>query len=570
MKKNVLKKFAAAALAAATVMSSMSVMAFAEDVADAAAGTEKKGSVTITKYMGDTKAGDTLSPENYTGVEPTGEEKNLLQGVEFAYVEVGKRVQVDTGEEGKSSQTEIQYNVTNDEFLQAIGIKTGVGKNYTQSELNNKVSDSANKTAVINFVKINKGANARVTDKNGTASFKGLDLNALYVFAETDATKAVLASDETKKVNVTKVSVPFLVSLPFTGKDGKTVTELNVYPKNSTGNENIDKEIESVGTTPITGKQANANIGDIITYKVTYSVPVPENGLADLQIVDTMSEGLTFTNDKDNIKVVDDEYQKTTTSKELDYGKEYDVTQKGKEVTINFKKYLNSLEKNSTEKFTITYKVKLNDKAVLGQDGNKNSVKLQYKNDINDEFKDVPGNDTTVFTYGIDLLKKGEGADNVLEGVEFKLTDGKDNAVSVEKKGTNTFYTPGGTSNEVTTDTDGKIYIKGLKPGTYKLKETKTNAGYVRLKNPVEIVITPSTDVNKAAEGVVSATVGGKEVTMTADNGSNTAIVPLTVVNSKGFDLPATGGRGIALFTIAGIAIVAAAGSLLFMRKRSK
>lgn len=119
MKKNVLKKFAAAALAAATVMSSMSVMAFADDTGS----TAKTGSVTITKYMGDTKAGDTLSPENYTGVEPTGEEKNLLQGVEFAYVEVGKRVQVDTGE-GKSSQTEIQYNVTNDDFLQAIGIKT--------------------------------------------------------------------------------------------------------------------------------------------------------------------------------------------------------------------------------------------------------------------------------------------------------------------------------------------------------------------------------------------------------------------------------------------------------------
>lgn len=84
------------------------------------------------------------------------------------------------------------------------------------------------------------------------------------------------------------------------------------------------------------------------------------------------------------------------------------------------------------------------------------------------------------------------------------------------------------------------------------------------------IVITPSTKANEAAEGVVSATVDGKKVTMNADNGSDTAIVPLTVVNSKGFDLPATGGRGIALFTIAGIAIVAAAGSLLFMRKRSK
>ena len=180
-----------------------------------------------------------------------------------------------------------------------------------------------------------------------------------------------------------------------------------------------------------------------------------------------------------------------------------------------------------------------------------------------------PPEDTTVFTYGIDLLKKGEG-EAKLVGVEFTLTDSTGKAVKVKKNDSDTFYTPGGDSNTVTTDADGKIYIRGLKPGTYKLTETKTNAGYVRLKNPVEIVITPSTDVNKAAEGVVSATVGGKEVTMTADNGSDTAIVPLTVVNSKGFDLPATGGRGIALFTIAGIAIVAAAGSLLFMRKRSK
>lgn len=564
MKKNVLKKFAAAALAAATVMSSMSVMAFADDTGS----TAKTGSVTITKYMGDTKAGDTLSPENYTGVEPTGEEKNLLQGVEFAYVEVGKRVQVDTGE-GKSSQTEIQYNVTNDDFLQAIGIKTGVGKNYTQSELNNKVSDSANKTAVINFVKNNKKSNAKVTDKNGTASFTGLDLNALYVFAETDATNAALANDGSK-VNVTKVSVPFLVSLPFTGKDGKTVTELNVYPKNSTGTESIDKKINKVGKTEVNGIKANANIGDIITYKVTYSVPVPENGLTELKIVDTMDKGLTFTNAPANITVEDDNVG-TSGKKELVYDKDYQVflNSADNKVTIDFKNYLKSLQSNSTEEFTITYKVKLNENAVLGQTGNKNKVELQYNNGTTID-KTVPGNDTKVFTYGIDLLKKGEGKGTVLAGVTFTLTDESNTAVNVEKKESNTFYTPGGHSNEVETDAAGKIYIKGLKPGTYKLTETKTNAGYVLLKDPVVIVITPSTDANEAAEGVVSAYVGGKKVTMTADNGSTTAIVPLTVVNSKGFDLPATGGRGIALFTIAGIAIVAAAGSLLFMRKRSK
>ena len=62
-----------------------------------------------------------------------------------------------------------------------------------------------------------------------------------------------------------------------------------------------------------------------------------------------------------------------------------------------------------------------------------------------------------------------------------------------------------------------------------------------------------------ATTGEATAKVGSKNVTMIEDDGSLTAKVPLTVVNSKGFDLPATGGRGIALFTIAGIAIVAAA-----------
>lgn len=49
-------------------------------------------------------------------------------------------------------------------------------------------------------------------------------------------------------------------------------------------------------------------------------------------------------------------------------------------VTIDFAKYLNSLQKNSTETFTITYTVKLNENAVLGQTGNKNKVYLEYQN----------------------------------------------------------------------------------------------------------------------------------------------------------------------------------------------
>lgn len=566
MKKNVLKKFAAAALAAATVMS-MSVMAFADE----AGATANTGSVTITKYMGDTGAGETLLPEEYTGEAPTGNEYTLLQGVEFAYVEVGERVQVDTAGE-KSSQTEIQYNVTNESFLTAIGITKKADNNYTQTELNNAIKAQKNKT--ITFVK----ENAPDTNKKSTAArsgevkFDNLSLHKLYVFAETDATNAALASDGNTKVNVTKVSVPFLVSLPFTGKDGTTVTDLKVYPKNSTGNVDIDKKIDSVGATNINGKQANANIGDEITYKVTYSVPVPENGLTELKIVDTMDTGLTFTNEASNITVKNDNEVEPLT-----YDTNYKVTldPTSNKVTIDFENYLGSLQKNSTEEFTITYKVKLNESAVLGQTGNKNAVALVYKNygEIESKTKTPdPGKEVKVFTYGIDLMKQGEGGDKLV-GVEFTLTDENGEEVNVEKKDSKNYYTPGGSSNTVTTDKNGKIYIRGLKPGTYKLTETKTSNGYVLLKDPVVIVITPSTNAEEAAKGVVTATVGGKAVTMNNDSNntaSATAEVPLTVVNSKGFDLPVTGGRGIALFTIAGIAIVAAAGSLLFMRKRSK
>ena len=561
MKKNVLKKFAAAALAAATVMSSMSVMAFADDAG--AGTTEEKGSVTITKYMSNTGAGETLLPEDYTGVASTEEGNTLLQGVQFAYVEVGERVQVDTAGEN-SSQTETQYKVKNADFLEAIGLdKTKVNTNFTQTELNNAIK--AKKTDTIAFVKANAGdANKKSTAaENGEVKFDNLSLYKLYVFAETDATKAALASDGNKNVNVTKVSVPFLVSLPFTGQDGKTVKDLKVYPKNSTGTATIEKKIVENGADKTT---INANIGATINYKVTYSIPVGENGLESLVVTDTMSKGLTFDRSLKNIEVKNGDAPVGVDNYTVDSNTDKNgITT----IKITFKKeYCKNLDSESTQNFTITYKATLNDQAVLGQSGNTNAVSVTYTNTGDVDRKTEPTGTPKVFTYGIDLLKKGEGVDKLV-GVEFTLTDENGKGVNVEKKDSNNFYTPGGNSNKVTTDDKGKIYIRGLKPGTYKLTETKTNDGYVLLKNPVEIMITQDNDTTGAA----TATVGGKAVTMNVDQnntGSATAEVPLTVVNSKGFDLPATGGRGIALFTIAGIAIVVAAGTLLFMRKRSK
>lgn len=568
MKKNVLKKFAAAALAAATVMSSMSVMAFAEE---AGAGTEEKGSVTITKYMGDAANDYEDIETNYGASHEVSGTTEKLKDVKFAYIEVGTRAQVEVTDSATNQTTTEMLYTLNKDAATALSLTTADvienGTNYYRMATLDKAIRGHKKEA-IKLVKNASGNHATSTTNEGTVKFTDLSLEKLYLFAETDASAAKKVSDDSA-VAVTKVSVPFFVSLPFTDKDGKSVTDIYAYPKNSTGNVHIDKEINSVGTTPINGKQANANIGDEITYKVTYSVPVPENGLTELKIVDTMDKGLTFTNEAGNITVIKGA---NGSEKTLNYGTDYKVTlgTEKNEVTIDFEKYLDSLQKNSTEEFTITYKVKLNESAVLGQAGNENKVELVYKNDGETKSKTkTPDKEVKVFTYGIDLTKQGEGGAK-LSGVEFKLTDGT-NEINVLKSG-DAYYPSNETkaSSTVTTDNNGEIHIRGLKPGTYKLTETKTNAGYVLLKNPVEIKITSSSNAEEAAKGVVTAYVGTKEVTMTDDNGSATAKVPLTVVNSKGFNLPATGGRGIALFTIAGIAIVAAAGSLLFMRKRSK
>lgn len=569
MKKNVLKKFAAAALAAATVMSSMSVMAFADE----AETTAKTGSVTITKCEG-TKDGYETLETNYGAVQDVSAEEKL-KDVEFAYIAVGEREQVDVTDADGKMTTEMLYTLS-DKAVTALGLKENdkITENsktyYRMSTLNEAIKKQKNavitlvKEETANYTEANtKEKGKGKTSGEGTIKFENLSLEKLYLFAETDASGATKVDGTS--VAVTKVSVPFFVSLPFKDKDGKSVTDIYAYPKNSTGTATIEKEIvegtdEKVSTT--------ANIGDTINYKVTYSIPVGENGLESLVVTDTMSKGLTFEDNAENIKVLNgneevDKKMYTVTHSTDDSTKVTTIT-----ITFDSENYCKKLASNTTQNFTITYTATLNDQAVLGgKDGNTNDVFVTYKNTGDVDRVTKPKDTTKVFTYGIDLLKKGEGGDKLV-GVKFTLTDESDKAVNVDKKTSNTFYTPGGDSNEVETGADGKIYIRGLKPGTYKLTETKTNAGYVLLKDPVVIKIKADN-----ATGEAEAFVGNKSVTMQNDqknSGSKTAEVPLTVVNSKGFNLPVTGGRGIALFTIAGIAIVAAAGSLLFMRKRSK
>lgn len=106
----------------------------------------------------------------------------------------------------------------------------------------------------------------------------------------------------------------------------------------------------------------------------------------------------------------------------------------------------------------------------------------------------------------------------------------------------------GNAVTEVTTGDDGQANFYGLKAGTYYLEEIKAPEGYNILKDRVEIVVSEDTTVF----------VEGEE---TAD---------ITIVNTKGFTLPTTGGMGTTIFTIGGVILMAGAAVLIIRMNRKE
>lgn len=95
-------------------------------------------------------------------------------------------------------------------------------------------------------------------------------------------------------------------------------------------------------------------------------------------------------------------------------------------------------------------------------------------------------------------------------------------------------------------------------PITYYLKEVKTKAGYVLLKEPIKITLP-----YKYNEGDV---VNGNKVTESGVTWNLT----YTIINDKAFDLPASGNKGIFKFIVIGITTVLVGGYLLTARKKSR
>ena len=278
---------------------------------------------------------------------------------------------------------------------------------------------------------------------------------------------------------------------------------------------------------------------------------------------------------------------------------------------------VNSGFSDCTVRITYTAMMDSDNSVAFGDNGNDNKVVLTWKR-TSENYFDTLVDDCHVFTYGIDLTKMFSDGKGNFENVQFILKNDTDSYyVKAELNADEGIYyvvdhssNPEDATHFVPVESNGKagkIIIKGLEDDTYTMTEIRTDNGYVLLKEDIEIVISQveTTDLcdiyESDALGLIqndpryaeiikdtgdlknmpqkhlehrkltaSATVDDNKVNMLEDNGSKNAEAPLSVVNTRGFDLPETGDNGTMMFTVFGILIMAGAAGILYIAIRKK
>ena len=601
-----------AMLMAAIMALSLITTAFAEPTIDPS----KKASLSIYKYD-ITKAGNdgAWDAESYvsTGLHDDAVidklSKYAIQGVEFTYLRVAD-IAMNNELVESQRQVGVLYGFDGSErsnaVLSAIGLagadahKTEGSINYFTSDvLNKKLSTAltANATTVKNALEAavkNGGVAMSETDATGHTSASNME-QGLYLVVETRVPE-----------NVTSTCNPFFVSLPMTTIDGAAWNyDVTVYPKNQTGNPTLDKTVRESKNS--TGKNtgsltdikdgyahtATASVGDTVDYQIISTLPTitsKSSALSEYTYVDTLSRGIRYNKNDVVIEFFKDAgcTDKITTWDE-NSGKftvAYDdaqnimtikMTEIGlSEINEATAVYTDSIKRGYSDcTMRITYAATLTADAELGDTDNPNEVELTWRR-TNNTYFDTLKDCCHVYTYGIDVLKQFSDNGGNVRNVKFRLHNDTDDCYIIAEQKDGIYYAKGFAAKKADATTfvpnsSGHVVVKGLEDDTYSLTETATDKGYVLLKEAVKIVIKTSENGQCEKCGAklltASAIVNGKDVTMTEGN----AIVPLTVVNNPGFDLPKTGGYGTWMFTVGGVALLGAAAFIVVKsRKRNQ
>lgn len=420
----------------------------------------------------------------------------------------------------------------------------------------------------------------RFTEKTTTGkSGYIVDGKTHYIF-RVNGSKIEEITDETEKAKYSEAGYNNV----FNAKDAGG-NQVNIYNHRP----DVDKVVTKRDGT--SGKEADYNIGDRVPYVVT--VKVPEN-ITSLKKFVLEDKPTNLIDDVASVKV----YKGDTEVSGF-----YTVAKNENGFTITFDS--SKMAEYAGVTLTIKYEAELQDSAVATTDGNSNTIKLSYSNQILPTT--TPGEEpsentivdrTFVYTFKINIVKTAEDRTTRLGGVKFDLykevktteltQEEIDNSITYEAaeklglpvKNDTTWVkiTTLTTSSDEDPAIKGTAEYKGLADGTYYLVETETVNGYNLLSAPVKVELSVSaktewTEENKYDDqgNLVKHDVTKKETTFENSQDKTTGYTLTTIINRKGLDLPVTGGFGTLLFSGIGVLlVVAGVGVLLSLKKKNR
>ena len=246
----------------------------------------------------------------------------------------------------------------------------------------------------------------------------------------------------------------------------------------------------------------------------------------------------------------------------------------------------------SGAQIVVTYKSRLNEGAVIGNQGNVNEVFGEYKNFYDDEGPNYTPKDYVIaFTYKVNVdkvHKTGETEDDKpifgeLKGANFTLykevsqTAGamtgaaikaelaaQNPSIKADKLDDNKYYIVAGVKSG---DATGSTFsFNGVDDGNYVLVETTIPDGY-NAWNSVAFTISATHEDTWEGEDrttILTSLTGGNLFTGEV----RTGILDTDIENKSGTELPETGGMGTTIFYALGGILVLAAVVLLVTKKR--
>lgn len=429
------------------------------------------------------------------------------------------------------------------------------------------LADNNTNTTLANAVAKLAYANKTGSGTPLTAGKNNLD-NGYYLVVDTTATVADGSAYNTALLQVVgDINITAKTDAPTVEKKVKEDDKYNQDGRYGTGYNDV----------------ADYNMGDAVPFHLIGSVPDMSHYDTYKYIFhDTLSAGLTL--DADSIKVYVASDKAGTDKAEITNSEITNWTKnvKGQSFTVSFNDLKNVTGVSQGKYIIVEYTATLNQAAVVGLDGNPNTVYLEYSNkpdqsgsgDTNNT-GNTPEDKVIVFTYELDTTKV-DGQDNAvkLEGAEFKLSNAEHKWATVDAdKNVTGWVDNESDGSTLTSDSNGLFKVIGLDDGTYYLKETKAPAGYNLLTNEITVAITATTTNGQTwTNGEASSALKGLAVT--ADDTAGTVdlskgIAGITVANNKGHTLPETGGMGTTLIYVIGAVLVLGAAVLLVAKKRT-